>query len=491
MRSVVLLTAVLSVLVTALSLFVPAPSSAAVTGDVNCDTRINSVDASLILQRTSGRLDSLECDTKADVNSDGSVNSIDALFVLQYDAGLLTSFPTCDLSAGPVEAQNAIDAAGQGNTVCLRGGSYDQLFVYRKTAIEILGAGSQSAITDDICILVIESRDIAISDFRASDCSMQGALVGDSSNVTLRRLETDGGPMGFLYQRSTGRIEDSRAHDHSDFGAIIQINSDVTIDGSTLERNDIGILSQDNTTLRVNDSNIFDNSGGGVFTIQRTGRTYIDSSSVNNNGINAFFGVPGCANLPPADPNPPQCYLDDPQAYVSDIEVEVDGTTLRGSVGPGVVLFPGVSATVTNSRISDAGLTGLFAWGARLTAAGNVYDNNVENAIECRAYPGPSTGDRGMCDLTFEHMHNSQPLEGNRLGGGFVSEGGEFRLTQALIEDNWGIGVQVLHGGKGIVSDTTIRNNGGTAFCVSGETWITLQNNTESGNRAGSCAGHP
>ena len=136
-------------------------------------------------------------------------------------------------------------------------------------------------------------------------------------------------------------------------------------------------------------------------------------------------------------------------------------------------------------------MTGLFAWGARLTAAGNEYDNNVENAIECRAYPGPSTGDRGMCELTFEHIHDSQPLPGNRLGGGFVSEGGEFRLAQSLIEDNWGIGVQVLHGGKGIVSGNTIRNNGGTALCVSSETWLTVENNAESGNRAGSCLGHP
>ena len=70
-----------------------------------------------------------------------------------------------------------------------------------------------------------------------------------------------------------------------------------------------------------------------------------------------------------------------------------------------------------------------------------------------------------MC--TNEHIHDSLPLPGNSLGGGFVSEGANFRLASSLIEGNWGIGVQVLHGGGGEIISNVIEGNGGTAFCFS------------------------
>lgn len=472
------------------------PAEAQNAGDVDCNGSVNSIDASLILQFTAGRLSLLSCPSAADVNDDGSANSIDALFVLQFDAGLISSFPTCDLTASPSNSQVTIDAAGAGDTICLQPGTYNRLFFYRKSNVTLIGAGAANTIVTDepdkhTCLLVIESQDITIEDVRARDCTVQAAFAGDSTNVVFHRVETVGGPIGFQYQRSTGRIEDSHAHDHDSFGAIVQMSSDVTIDNTTLERADIGVINQDHTTLHLNNSSVLDNPSGGVFTLQQTGHTVVDGTSITGNGLNVFAGVPGCADLPPADPNPPQCYLDNTSAFVSQVQIEIADSTISDSDGPGIVLFPGVTAGLTRTTISNAGLTGLFVWGALLTAAGNDYGNNVENAIECRAYPGPSTGDRGMCDLTNEHIHDSQPLSGNRLGGGFVSEGGEFRLTGSTIEGNWGIGVQVLHGGTGTVANNTVRNNGGTAFCISGAGSVDVHDNSESGNRAGTCMGHP
>jgi hypothetical protein len=464
-------------------------------GDVDCNGRVDSIDAALVLQLDARRGSSLPCGAEADVNQDRLTNSLDALFILQFTAGLIGAFPRCDASADPGNAQQTIDGAGSGTTLCLQPGTYRGIFVFNKTDLRIVGAGMSSTVVNEVpgsdwCVFVGESESIEISDLRAQSCDGQAVFANESTGIVIRRVETTGGPIGFQYQGSSGRIEDSRAHDHASFGVLAQVRSDVTVDNIRVQRTDIGVLAQEYTTLRLRDSTISDNNGG-VFTLQQTGHTVIDGTRVAGNELNVFAGVPGCADLPPADPNPPQCFLDDPDRFRSDIVIEVDRSTMSGSEGPNVVFFPGVRATLTNSTVRDGGLTGLFAWGARLAAAGNEYDGNVENAIECRAYPGPSTGDRGMCELTFEHIRNSLPLSGNRLGGGFVSEGGEFRLTRSLIENNWGIGVQVLHGGKGIVSDTTIRNNGGSAFCVSGETWITVERNIESGNRPGACLGHP
>ena len=192
-----------------------------------------------------------------------------------------------------------------------------------------MGAGAQDTVVGgDTCLLVIESRNITFSDVRARDCTIQGAFAGDSSNIVFRRVETSGGPIGFQFQRSAGRIEDSHAHDHDSFGAIPQLDSNVTIEDSTFERTDIGILNQDNTTVRIIDGRVVDNNGG-VFTLKQTGRTIIEGTRISNNDLNVFAGVPGCADLPPADPDPPQCFLDDLQAFVSQIVIEVNDASLR------------------------------------------------------------------------------------------------------------------------------------------------------------------
>ena len=58
-------------------------------GDVDCDGKIDSVDATLILQASAGMVSSLRCAAQADVDRSGTVDAADALLVLQYVAGLV------------------------------------------------------------------------------------------------------------------------------------------------------------------------------------------------------------------------------------------------------------------------------------------------------------------------------------------------------------------------------------------------------------------
>jgi hypothetical protein len=62
-------------------------------GDVNCDGRVNAIDAAYVLQYSAGLISGLPCQTKADVNQDGHINSIDAALILQYGAALLGHLP--------------------------------------------------------------------------------------------------------------------------------------------------------------------------------------------------------------------------------------------------------------------------------------------------------------------------------------------------------------------------------------------------------------
>lgn len=67
--------------------------ASSVTGDANGDGSVDSKDASIVLQHTSGiaTLEGKEL-TSADVNGDGSVDSKDASLILQYTSGSITSF---------------------------------------------------------------------------------------------------------------------------------------------------------------------------------------------------------------------------------------------------------------------------------------------------------------------------------------------------------------------------------------------------------------
>jgi hypothetical protein len=59
-------------------------------GDVNDNGRVDSVDATLILQYGAGLVPQLANAPSGDLNGDGSVNSIDATLVLQYAAALVS-----------------------------------------------------------------------------------------------------------------------------------------------------------------------------------------------------------------------------------------------------------------------------------------------------------------------------------------------------------------------------------------------------------------
>ncbi|OGO51523.1 MAG: hypothetical protein A2148_01185 [Chloroflexi bacterium RBG_16_68_14] len=76
----------------AITCVVPAPPPPPVTpGDVNCDGRVTSRDAQLVLQLEARLIRSLPCQENADVNGDGEINSVDAALILQFVAGLLDS----------------------------------------------------------------------------------------------------------------------------------------------------------------------------------------------------------------------------------------------------------------------------------------------------------------------------------------------------------------------------------------------------------------
>ena len=67
------------------------PTPEVLRGDGNCDGRVNSLDALVVLQFSAGLLAHLACGDAADANRNGTINALDAALILQYDAGLIPS----------------------------------------------------------------------------------------------------------------------------------------------------------------------------------------------------------------------------------------------------------------------------------------------------------------------------------------------------------------------------------------------------------------
>lgn len=77
-----------------------AAGTSSLSGDANCDGKVNAIDAALILQFDVGLLSSLRCQDNAETNRDGRINAIDALRVLQVVAGFMDTLEPPVITVG-------------------------------------------------------------------------------------------------------------------------------------------------------------------------------------------------------------------------------------------------------------------------------------------------------------------------------------------------------------------------------------------------------
>ncbi len=71
----------------------PTATPAVVSGDADCSSTVNAIDAALILQYVARLVATLPCPDSADANGDSNVSATDAAFVLQFVAGLISHLP--------------------------------------------------------------------------------------------------------------------------------------------------------------------------------------------------------------------------------------------------------------------------------------------------------------------------------------------------------------------------------------------------------------
>jgi len=62
-------------------------------GDVDCNGRINTLDAFWVLLYDAQVIGAVPCPEAADANKDGHIDALDALLMVQVDAGLIDGIP--------------------------------------------------------------------------------------------------------------------------------------------------------------------------------------------------------------------------------------------------------------------------------------------------------------------------------------------------------------------------------------------------------------
>ena len=83
-------------------------------GDINCDGRVTSVDAAIVLQYDAGLIGKGPCHVQGDASFDGIINSLDAAIILQREAGLLSRCSSDDRGFKPaLTAVDTIHVPGQ------------------------------------------------------------------------------------------------------------------------------------------------------------------------------------------------------------------------------------------------------------------------------------------------------------------------------------------------------------------------------------------
>jgi hypothetical protein len=276
------------------------------------------------------------------------------------------------------------------------------------------------------------------------------------------------------------RVEAAGHGVHLDEGTTARL-TDVTIARTA----DSGLLVRHGASVTAERLRVPESSGSGVAVIAGAGAVVLRDAEVGATpGPALFAGSPGCGNLAAGTLEVPRCFLDDPDAYVSDIDLTIDGLAVRDGPGPGVVLYPGVRADLRRVSVAGRRLSGLFAWGARVDVAEGTFDGNVEQAIEFRAYPDPRGNVRRQAtgSITDAAVRGTLPLGGPVLGGGIVARGAQLAVRHSRVADNAGVGIAFMNGAGGEIVANTVTGNGGAGICLGPDVTVVETDNELAGN---------
>jgi hypothetical protein len=359
-------------------------------------------------------------------------------------------------------------AASRGRVICLAAGTYNPFVLDRTT-------------TNGVTIRGLDPERSVIQTSSARD-----VVVYNAPNVTLSNL-TVRGPKGVYVARSTGVTLDRLRVDGAAIAVHVDDNASAKLSDVRITRaGEVGLLVRNNASVDGTGVQVLDSTLVGVAAANHAQSLTLRDSEVARagKGPGIFAGMPGCAELEAATLDISSCFYSNLGHYVTQTRVLLEGVNVHDGPGTGLVFFPGVTADVRNLRVARWGLTGLFAWGSTVRVAGSSFDENVENAVEYRAFPDPRTNvmlrAKGSIDDTT--IRRTKPWQGNVLGGGVVVQGAELSFLRTAITENAAFGIVYDNGASGQIVESRIAQNGDTGVCILPGNAVQLRSTEVTGN---------
>ncbi|MFC1927137.1 CFI-box-CTERM domain-containing protein [Chloroflexota bacterium] len=271
-----------------------------------------------------------------------NIFSILFALALVVSLGLVTAAPvlagtTIHVPGDYASIQEAIDAAGPGDTIMVAAGDYDAFVVEAKTDVSIIGTEGATVTSADL-----------ITDLPVVGNAWVMAAVYESQNVNIQGISFDGTgvsgkpvAVGIAYVDSTGRIADLTVENiiATSLGAGVAIigdvgSSTVEMTGATISSNDnAGIYVCGGSTLEAHLNKIVDNAECGLLndggeTVDATGNWWGHKSGPlhQTNPLGRGNAVVGDVDFKPwLEAEVVTKTVDNDILAVADTEVEVHG----------------------------------------------------------------------------------------------------------------------------------------------------------------------
>ena len=378
-------------------------------------------------------------------------------------------YPCTALVPAGDDIERAIANAGPEAVVCLAAGIHRPFVVDRGApagmTIRAAVAGTSTVIGgSDAAVQIRGATRLTVADLTVRGGASAAVVAAQADDLTLRDLRAHGGMIGV----------------DLDGGTSAQL-AGVTIRDAT----DAGLVVRRGARVAAERLSVLESAGTGVAVLAGAGMVTIRDSEIGGAlGPGVFAGVPGCGNVNPATLTAPDCFMRDPEGYMSDLQVELDTVLLRDGPGTGLVFFPGVRAELRSVTVRRWGMAGLFAWGATVDVTGSTFDASTGHGIEYRAFPDPRgpvirTAAGTIADTS---VRGTRALGGPVLGAGIMARGAQLAIGRTLVADNQGGGMAFGYGTTGEVAESSVLDNGGAGICFGPDVRVEVRDTTVTGN---------
>lgn len=483
---------------------------------------------------------------KGDINGDDKIGLEESIFSLKVASGISIplSGKTINVPADIPTIQQAIDAAGNGDTIKIAAGTFTGALIIDGKTLVLKGASSSSTfveggtangVTIDHSpgvlienlsvrnsvkgILVVNNSNVEIKQVTAKNCTDSGIQIDMNSKAELINVTSDNNVQdGIRIWRNSGvNITGTvSTNNNSRYGLQLFLGSTASIDNSIFAstgNDEIGILAVQNSSLYVEGStlSLLQNSQYGMVAVDAsTVRLNSDSAVTVEESGNAGISLSGSSRLSSDGTITVSNSLLDgfniadtsSAAFNGDVSIgncggrglSVDRTStaliaakleILNSTGYGVTLSR--SSSIQTKDTANVIVKGTSGEGIGI----DIGDNSVLRAqggtfeIKDNIGQGIYVGRNSTLDLRRRGIGLNVTISGNTQGINVYEQGSLRTDSAVLVTGNTGDGIIISGGSTAVLQNITVQNNGGWGINAGDGASLNVSNSTINTNLGG------